>query len=447
MNTGSCAHTKIEKMTLLKSVCWLLLISVSLSVTYAQPPDSQREGQREGRRGDDNGRRNWDPSQFLSRLDRNEDGVLDANELAGRARGFVEQQGFDVSNGVAVKAILDKLAADRQRREDEERRRQRDEARLVPKFGEDVEWPTVAGFKSAKTGSIDPNEDIGKQFEENIVDQVDRTFDRFDRNRDGVLDREENRRLRWDSLGVDLDNDGTYTRREIAEFFKRRDQQNRAGESTRGGREFAGGGRSSTPSVQNAESGATTVTTRLSNSSSANRSLDSRVISYVDNIYKKYDGDSDGLLSKQEMKDVRIPFRDSNNDGQISRDEAMEYVGGARSSSSKSAAVSTAAAGTGGNVATSRAAVAGSTSVRRDINGWGRVGSDSQSRDNDDQIRSRGVSANFFDYDRNDDGQIQMMEFARPDEWTDAKLAEYYSYDHNRDGVITSREWSARSNR
>ncbi len=53
-----------------------------------------------------------------------------------------------------------------------------------------------------------------------------------------------------------------------------------------------------------------------------------RAAIYVDSVFKKFDRNSDGVLDATERKELRVKFTDSNKDGKISRNEALEFVGG-----------------------------------------------------------------------------------------------------------------------
>ncbi len=387
-----------------------------------------RGGRGGGDRGSTERRRGWDPSDYLRRIDQDRNGYLDTTEITGRSRGFIEQLGFDTSKPVSVDQIIGKVNSDRAAAVYAERRKELDANRKVPKFGEPSDLPNVADFKTELGGSLAGGEAPAK-YDEQITEQVKRIIERYDRNGDGVLDREENRRLRWDSFGVDQNNDGSYTFSEIAEFYKSRDQEARARNNSSRSSNSTSDVRISTSRTPPAAARRATPT----------RSLDSRVTSYVDNIFKKYDKNGDGKLDKNEMKEVRIPFKDEDKDGEITRDEAMAYVGGQRSSgsSNSSAGNNPAVATTGGRGETKP------KEMRRDIRGWTRVGANGRTRmENSRRGGNSEAPREFRENDKNQDGQIQMSEFAGQDEWTDEKLDEYYRYDRDKDGVITLSEWS-----
>ena len=56
----------------------------------------------------------WDPSGFLQRLDRNQNGVLEPDELSDRSRGFIENLGLATGEPVPIQQVIDKINRDRQ---------------------------------------------------------------------------------------------------------------------------------------------------------------------------------------------------------------------------------------------------------------------------------------------------------------------------------------------
>lgn len=46
----------------------------------------------------------------------------------------------------------------------------------------------------------------------------------------------------------------------------------------------------------------------------------------------------------------------------------------------------------------------------------------------------------YIDLDKDNDGQVSMSEWCKPNEWTTEKVAEFEHYDLNHDGIITPTE-------
>ncbi len=143
-------------------------------------------------------RATWDPASFLQRLDRNGNAVLEPDEMAGRAKGFIEKLGIDASGPVAIENVMNTI--NRQRQQADQDLATQDAAakasstewstpRLIPGFGEAVETPTLPGFglpagaSTAVTAEAKP-EAVG----DSVIAQVDRVLSQYDPNKDLVLD-------------------------------------------------------------------------------------------------------------------------------------------------------------------------------------------------------------------------------------------------------------------
>ncbi len=444
-------------MSFLKSFCLIVLTVILVVPVLAQEERGGRgrwERGREDRGREDRGdrerrrrefMRNWDPTDFLTRMDRDKNGFLDSKELDGRSRGFVENMGFDLSKPLAIKTIITKFNTDRGNRLTEERQKKLREDSLVPGFGEEMDLTPVADF------SIDgPEPSLSSRYAEKIVNQVEEALKQFDQSGDRMLDNGERRRARLSSR-IDTDEDDNLSPTELAEYYKRQDVENQVSENQVRGRPADSSasqnrsqrfGRNTTNQPQPTKKSAPKP-------SASNLSKTQRAIKYVDEIFKKYDKNGDGFLDKDERKNVSVRFKDDDNDKKISRGEALAFVGGgssSKSSSKTSAKITRSSSNRGSSRDGNSSAGSDSVSVRRELSGFGRIASDPASRgEARDEIRSRGVSSDYFKYDKDQDGQIQMAEFAKPHEWTDKKIAEFDRYDANRDGVITSTEWAAAS--
>ncbi|MGI9515892.1 MAG: hypothetical protein ACR2NP_02500, partial [Pirellulaceae bacterium] len=158
-----------------------------------------------------------------------------------------------------------------------------------------------------------------------------------------------------------------------------------------------------------------------------------------------------GQLSPEERQEVKLDLQDTNDDGQISREEAIQSLSN-RSEGGSGASVDNRGRqpgqergrrGRGGDESASPRGGGGSdTDIGRDIRGFGRTQMPSQVRSNSEsEMRRNGASDKFMELDKNQDGQISMSEFARPSEWDDAKLENFRNMDLNDDGLVTIEEF------
>lgn len=196
-------------------------------------------------------------TDYLKRMDANGNGVLEPSEMSDRFQGFwgstLRERGIDVSRPVPIDRLtsimqerFDRMRRDREEgggssrfgrsrrggddgdrgRSDRDRRdndRRRDDRRsneqdatamLVPGFGNDFEPLPVPGFESL----AETEDDWESQFDRRTLEMVRDIIRRYDRDRSGVLEREEwaNGQWRTDPAASDLDNDGRLTAKELA---------------------------------------------------------------------------------------------------------------------------------------------------------------------------------------------------------------------------------------
>lgn len=221
-----------------------------------EPAQAQRGGERGGGRGDrggsdrgggdrgrggfrggsNGGRGGFDPTFILKRMDRNGNGRLDPDEIDDRAKGMLNRfaPGIDTSKPVKFDDVRKKFEEARQARERGDRSGDRgdrgnrggggsDQAPteiepLVPGFGEEVELDPVPGFGGS-----------GAFFAVSITKadqaEADRTLGRYDKNKNGRLEREEIRNARWmygDPAVYDQNGDGSLTKRELSVRYAKR---------------------------------------------------------------------------------------------------------------------------------------------------------------------------------------------------------------------------------
>lgn len=180
--------------------------------------------------------------EFVGRMDKNKNGILERDEVDGRAEGWLKRSypeaNFD--KGVSVRKLADRMQKaheermrergrdrdrdrDRDRRDDDDDASEYDLTALVPGFGEiDEELPEAIRF-----GEIPGGVTITKQDRE----KAKYVMDRYDRNKNGHLEMNERERSSWsdDPYKYDLNKDQKISRSELA----RRYAMHRVDESAR----------------------------------------------------------------------------------------------------------------------------------------------------------------------------------------------------------------------
>lgn len=420
----------------------------------------------EGRGRDEGERRQWDPSEFLNRIDRNNDGVLDVEEMSGRNSRFIERLGFDVSRPIRVDSVVRKIAGDRKAAEDNERREALENDPNFRGFTDaGIDKSMAAGFeleedeKSLAPGFDPPSSSSGvgagslQQLDENTQRTVTAILERYDTNKDGVLsdmtDDEKRRVGRW--VGsveeADSDRDGRLSSAELGEAIKRqnlrRGNQERSERFARGGEDRERRGENTRPQVtaQPASPGSPPA------AAPAPKALDQRVLSYVDGVFQKYDSNRNGTLEKSELENVKVKFGDLDGDGAISRDEAISHVAGAQKPG-ESASPAMASANRRRDPGNNRnpGPEDEEDSVRRDLIPAGRTQVIPSEREGAPGSQGEtSPSRDFAKLDKNEDGQLQMHEFADGETWSEELSEKFREQDLNQNGLIEPEEFDDRN--
>lgn len=414
----------IKKAVAQKALWAFLTVAVlSPSLSQAQPP---------GRGGS---RFRFDPTRILERIDRNDDGILQPDEMDGRARGFIERLAGerDLSKPIPIKELAEAIEErrrsrdrddddnrDRDDRDRDRRDRDRDdrgrdsrsssekqEEPLVPGFGTQTEEeaPMVPGF-GVEAAAGQPN--LEAEYGERVVEYVEeRLLERYDKNKSGALEREEWESVPWgsDPNESDANRDGVLSKAELAA----RTQQ-RWSSRSRGGRS-SWSRRSSSSSSRDSD-----------NSSSPN--VDGRIRRYAESLLKQYDKNKNGVLEKDEWSRMRgSPSEaDRNGDGVLTQDElAVRLANYSRRSGSSRSSSRTSS---GPSYSSGPRVTKGNGKSYRFTTTAERL--------------PKGLPSWFTRSDADGDGQVMMHEYASV--WSSSKVSEFTKYDLNRDGVVTPEE-------
>jgi len=378
----------------------------------------------------------FDLAAYLKRKDVNSDGKLQPTEMSNNTRSYLSKNGFNPEKSVSISKVLSKINKDQSDKEKADRKMNRD--RKVPGFGVEREESEsgVAGF-GVTSGETKGSTAKKVTYSESVNRQVNSTLGRYDRNKDGSLDKEEISRARWGSptpQESDTNKDGRLSRSELSNRYASRESAYKRSSSSRGSSSRDSSKSSSTK--KSSSSSWRPSSTRSSSSSSQSSSSSNRTASssssdsrekyekYAASLIGQYDENKDGKLSSDEVKKMRRPpvGADQNKDGFITKSELYDSLSGANKTTSKSS-----------STADSRKSTSSSSRSSR----WGSSSSRSSS-----SRSSSSSSRDFEKFDKNEDSQVQMHEYSS--KWDDKTVKEFYEKDKNGDGVITLKEWTSR---
>ncbi len=315
--------------------------------------------------------------ESLEKLDRNENGKIEPEEITPLARPYLERvararrMSLDRDNDIEewqeasrIYFALQNGISDREVDFEDRRTVKRFGTRrsevMVPEFGlPEVKYPYT-------------REDL---------DEADRMLWRLDRNRDGYVDRDEARRGDWthrDPFEEDMDGDSRLSRLELGQrYARRRILEGSAGELIQKSRRVGNGIRPTEPN-NNSRGDDSRWWMRGGSRTWLTASMMSR-----------FDANRNGRLEAGETANLGMPIGriDIDLDGEISRDELQTHL------------------------------------------------EQLQDEAGDD---SEGLPTWFFERDLNRDDQVEMSEFAS--DWTEDLLEEFAVLDINGDGILTTLE-------
>ncbi len=173
--------------------------------------------------------------RIMERMDANGNGTLEPNEVSDRSRGFLERMGLDPSRPIRIDQAAGGNRGGSSGRGQSGASSQEDLYPTVPIFGDE----SVMGFGISPATLAGKIVDLEKKYDRRILDQVERSLQRYDKNGTGILERDEWRSVTWrtDPRESDLDNDGLLTKAELAERYAkgRSDEDQRGSNSSRRG--------------------------------------------------------------------------------------------------------------------------------------------------------------------------------------------------------------------
>ena len=198
-------------------------------------------------------------TRMLGRFDTNGNGIVEPNEIPEQARRFVDRmaEGAGIAPGQPIPIAQVTGGGDRRggsggRGPDGDRSRRGSEPSSrsegsadnrgtqdlyprVPRFGDD----SVRGFGVSPESLAGKLVDLEKKYDRRILGSVERSLERYDKNKNGLLDHDEWADVSWrsDPRESDVDNDGLLTQAELAEYYKKREAnwRDEAGSRGRGG--------------------------------------------------------------------------------------------------------------------------------------------------------------------------------------------------------------------
>jgi subtilisin-like proprotein convertase family protein len=326
-------------------------------------------------------------SEWVRRLDANNNGYIEPSELSERSRAFFDRFARDAGIDLNRTNSITRLE-EASRRYFESRNRDSSSVNATPQ-----PTSTIQGFEPESSRFVVPefgSPQVRFPYTKDHLNSAQELLNRSDRNRDGVLTFDEIDSSRWrgpSPQDCDLDRDGKLTLVELAQRYSRREAVDKQEEIIR---RFAASQSQTSVSASSStdrrwdERGSYEGGPR--GSSQADRG--SRALAY--SIIERFDSNKNGTLEPREMASVGIDIvkADYNRDGRVDRNELGAYL--------------------------------------------------FQEMEREGNNLSDLLPTWFFERDLNDDGQIEMSEFT--DQWDAEKADEFAMYDTNGDGIITPDE-------
>ncbi len=397
-------------------------------------------------------------ARILERIDANGNGVIEPNEAEGRAQGFIERMARDAGINPGGPIPISRLlggSGNRGRSGSESRRSDRGSSsgrdsnrgssgRSSSRSSSDSEeFPAVSPFgdESVPGFGINPLTlngkiiNLEKRYDGRVLEYVERTMERYDKNKNGILERNEWSDVSWrtDPRESDLDQDGRLTKAEMAERMAGRFRE---GESNRGRDQGRDQGRSEDrrrggPPEQESRRGGPP-----GNEGDRGRRPGGRGGFDPTEMVRRFDQNGDGVIQPDEVDEGRRRFLSERMGIDLSQPVRVEDI--ARNIQDRM-----------------RQREEGRSSERRD----GRqrrqqeeekVTTDSYRKTGAERLKNRksyriqlatlpdDLPEWWSDRDTNEDGQVTLAEYVRGSR--DPASDEFLDLDSNRDGIVTSHE-------
>jgi Ca2+-binding EF-hand superfamily protein len=372
----------------------------------------------------------FDPASILKRADDNNNGIIEPSEVSNRSRMFIERAAQRAQLEMGKPMPIAKLLPAMQANFDEYKKQQEAGAKTgggstppasssTPKPATSFVAPAVAapaatsssgfGGTSSRAGSII---NLEAKFEQSVIDYVNNDLLRkLDKNGDGNLDSGEWKAHTWSKPpeDSDLNKDGKLSREELCiRISKSR------GIPIKGETASTTGGSSST-------------------SGSSGGSPADKFKKYAEQLLKDYDKSKDGMLQRDEWKEMKTEHQgaDSDGDGVITLAELTNRVSAYSSGGASTTPLSSSGGSSyGGKKGSGDKTASGPKKSYRFLTPTERL--------------PKGMPDWFIKNDADGDGQIMMAEYSTS--WTDATAAEFAKLDRDGDGIITPRECVAAEN-
>lgn len=355
---GSCsANLSVSNRTTLNR--WLVVAIAGLTFWTPEQTEAQA-GLRES----------------LERLDRNQNGYIEPDEITPLARPYLER----ISGNSRASVSRPTPIADYQEaaRAYHAIKNGVIGTRIEPKVES-----TVKPFGSDPGNALVPEFGLGEieyPYTQEDLDHADRTISSYDRDDDNHLDVREASRARWthrNPFDSDLNRDGKLSRLELAERYARR--RLLASDATELIRKRIRTGGEVRRDVPNQDSDSSRYWYRSGGPE----------VRLTFSILERFDRNRDGKLTGEEIILVGIPQAelDGDLDGEVSRDELYQAM----------------------------------KAIHEELG-----------------EEPAGLPPWFYERDANKDGQVSLKEYAT--EWSTDQLTEFARFDMNQDGLLTTRE-------
>ncbi|HMO13274.1 MAG TPA: EF-hand domain-containing protein [Pirellulaceae bacterium] len=478
-------------MNLLFSILVALMTVSVVSESIAQEENRERR------------RRDFNIEEWLKARDRNGNGMLEPNELQDRDRQFLERMEVDLSRPIAIRDLVTRVNSEREEQAKQRANEEFDKLpRKIPGFGEPIvrqdlpsfgvtketkeDQLSIPGFGLSESEVAETMVSIREQFGREIDRQVQGIFEQYDADQNGILDARELAEIPWGNppwQEFDENQDGQLSKLEVAKRFQARsanrdrnrdrpDQSNdggdnRRGRDFRGGQENGGGGdfrggdfRGGQQRGDRGQSGNEPEPNRSSTSTTRSSRGTTDMAAYARQLMAEHDTNKNGVLDGDELENLRIiKNADADKNGEITYEELLAYVSGSTTTSGQSSQNNDASSretrpSTRSSLRPNRRNVEqpageGETRIMRDLQLPGTVvgPTDERFQLDDEAINARRVrpSERFLKLDKNQDGQIQLSEFAEGKTLTQEIVDQFNQLDTDGDGLISVVEFDKRS--